>query len=156
MNNEDLMDELDVEAILELQDKALALVNRLREVEPSLQSDTASHDTNGGGRRDFRRWPKPESINMEFHDGQRWHPAYCKDVGIGGARLYVLPEWIKGPVPVRLKAKGEHGVIGLADVMWKNPQIGIAGVRFEFMDQEERDQWAATLIDGLLAGYALD
>ncbi len=40
------------------------------------------------------------------------------------------------------------GVLVLADVMWRDKQTGGAGVRYEFFDNEDRDQWAGGLIDG--------
>jgi len=39
-------------------------------------------------------------------------------------------------------------------VMWRDKQ-GKAGIRFEFTDNEERDQWSGGLIDALLARHAL-
>jgi hypothetical protein len=140
----------DVEAILHRQDEALALLERLRAEEPPVRTRQQA----GGGRRDFRRWPTPPGVTVEMHDGLRWHPAECLDMGVGGARLGQLPTWVDGPAPARLRAPGVGGVIVLADVMWKDRE-GRAGLRFEFQDDEERDLWSGALIDALLAGHAL-
>jgi hypothetical protein len=140
----------DVEAILHRQDEALALLERLRAEEPPVRVRPQA----GGGRRDFRRWPTPTGVTVEMHDGLRWHPAECLDMGIGGARVGHLPAWVEGPVPARLRAPGVGGVIALVDVMWKDRE-GRAGLRFEFQDEEERDLWSGALIDALLANHAL-
>lgn len=144
--------EEDVESILRRQDEAMALLERLRLDEPVLP---VRDSLTGGGRRDFRRWPTPEGVTIELHDGERWHPIPCADMGIGGARLNMLPAWVKGPVPARLKAPGIFSVLVLADVMWRESNEGKAGMRFDFVDNEERDQWSGGLIDALLARYAL-
>lgn len=142
----------DVEEILRRQDEALALLERLRANEPFAPA-SAEHE--GGGRRDFRRWPAPPGVTLEMHDGLDWHAADCQDMGVGGARLNSLPSWVKGPAPARLKAPGNQPVLVLADVMWRDGQAGSAGLRFEFQDDEERDQWSGALIDALLARHAL-
>ena len=74
--------EADVEAALNRQDEAMALMERLRLAEPvgARQSGGA-----GGGRREARRWPMPDGVTLELHDGIRWHPADCLDLGVGGA-----------------------------------------------------------------------
>lgn len=142
----------DVEAALHLQDQAIMLLERLRAEEPFLD-DPDAHT--GGGRRDFRRWPTPDGVTLEMHDGLRWHMADCLDMGIGGARLNSLPDWVEGPVPVRLRALATPSVLVLADMMWRDKESGKAGLRFEFSDEEERDQWSGGLIDALLARHAI-
>ena len=143
----------DVEAALRRQDEAMSLLERLRIAEPPApQSDDPAV---GGGRRDFRRWPAPEGITLEMHDGSRWQPAVSSDLGVGGARLTAVPAWLTGPVPVRLRGMSGPAVLTLGDVMWRDEAAGAAGLRFEFSDAEEYDQWTAMLIDALLARYAL-
>ena len=134
-----------------LQDEALSLLERLRAEEPFLRPKKQV----GGGRRDFRRWPTPPGVTVEMHDGLRWHPVDCLDMGVGGARLARIPGWVKGPVPARLNAPGVGSVLVLTDVMWKDRE-GHAGLRFEFHDEEERDLWSGALIDALLARHALN
>ena len=149
----------DVEEILRRQDEAMALLERLRVEEPFL----APHpEHSGGGRRDFRRWPAPEGVTIELHDGARWHETVCTDMGVGGARVSHLPFAMQGPAPARLKAPGVAPILVLADVMWREGvgggdgrEGGKAGLRFEFTDDEERDQWSGGLIDALLARHAL-
>lgn len=143
----------DVEEALRLQDEALMLLERLRSEEP-LPRDKGAPE--GGGRRDFRRWPTPPGISVELHDGVRWVSVTCGDMGVGGARITDLPAWVRGPVPARLKAAELHfAVLTLADVMWKDARNHAAGVRFEFQDREEQDLWSGALIDALLARHAL-
>jgi len=142
----------DIEEALRRQDEALALLERLRIAEPA---SGATGENSGGGRRDFRRWPAPDSLTAELHDGLRWQPAPCSDLGIGGARLSAVPEWLKGPVPVRLKGETGQAVLALGDLMWRDAANNAAGLRLEFQDTDERDLWTATLIDALLARYAL-
>lgn len=141
----------EVEDILRRQDEAMALLERLRAEEPFLPAKQAV----GGGRRDFRRWPAPPGVTVEAHDGLRWHTLDCVDMGVGGARLAGLPDWAEGPMPARLRAPGVNAVLVLADVMWRDKKDNKAGVRFEFQDDEERDQWSGALIDALLARHAL-
>ena len=128
----------DVMAALERQDAALALLERLRAEEPLLKPRAQA----GGGRRDFRRWPIPTGVAVELHDGLRWQKVDCMDMGVGGARLGHLPDWMSGPAPARLKAPGISGVLALADVMWRDKE-GRAGVRFEFHDDENATCGAA-------------
>lgn len=142
----------DVEEALRLQDEAMALLERLRSEEPYRDADQSDHL--GGGRRDFRRWPPPEGVTLELHDGLKWHGADVLDLGMGGARLNRLPRWLRGPVPARLKAPAMPALLVLADVMWRDRE-GKAGLRFEFTDDEEREQWSGGLIDALLARHAL-
>lgn len=142
----------DVEEILRLQDEAMALLSRLRASEPW---NPPKEDHNGGGRRDFRRWPMPPDVSLKIHDGTAWHDADCLDMGVGGARLGHLPAWVKGPVPARLKAGETSAVLVLADVMWKEKNGPKAGLRFEFQDEDERDHWGGELIDSLLAAHSL-
>ena len=143
----------EVEEALRRQDEALALLERLRSEEPFL---TPKGDSIGGGRRDFRRWPTPPGVTVEMHDGLRWHLLQCGDMGVGGARASEMPAWVQGPVPGRLKAPGMAGaVLVLTDVMWQDAREHKAGVRFEFQDAEEREQWSDALIDALLARHAL-
>ena len=69
-------------------------------------------------------------------------------------RMAALPPWLGGPVPVRLRGQTGQAVLALGDLMWRDKD-GAAGLRFEFGDTEERDQWTVLLIDALLARYAL-
>lgn len=151
------LDDSDVEAALRRQDDAMRLLERLRLTEPVPPSggDAPGRDTISGGRRDFRRWPAPEGITVEMHDGGRWQPAPFNDLGIGGVRLSTVPAWLDGPVPVRLRGVSGPAVLTLGDLMWRDEQTGAAGLRFEFSDPEEHDLWTAVLIDALLARYAL-
>ena len=59
------------------------------------------------------------------------------------------------PVPVRLRRENTTVALVLADMMWRDTQEELAGMRFEFVDNEARDHWAVNLIDALLAAYAL-
>jgi CTP:molybdopterin cytidylyltransferase MocA len=140
----------DVEEALQRQDEAIALLERLRAEEPVARKKSLV----GGGRRDFRRWPTPPGVTVEIHNGTRWTDVDCLDMGTGGARVDKLPAWVLGPVPARLKAPGLVSVITLADVMWRDHE-GRAGLRFEFLDEEERELWSGALIDALLARHAL-
>jgi hypothetical protein len=140
----------EIEAALQRQEEAMALLERLRMAEPS---GNKRPESPGGGRRDFRRWPAPEGLTVDLHDGSVWRKADCADIGIGGARLAAIPEWLKGPVPARLKTAVAPSVLVLMDVMWRDAKAG--GVKFEFGDPEERDEWTAALIDALLARYSL-
>ena len=140
----------DIEAALLRQDEAMALLERLRLAEPAVKDKAGP---GGGGRRDFRRWPAPAGVTLDLHDGTKWQRAEVADLGIGGARLTRLPVWMDGPAPARLRGGQTAPVLVLADIMWRDGAGG--GVRFEFGDTEERDQWTATLIDALLARYAL-
>ncbi len=146
------MEDEDIERLLMKQDEALALLERLRIAEPM---GTKEQTDAGGGRRDFRRWPAPEGVAVEMHDGERWQAAAFSDLGIGGARLTAVPAWLDGPVPVRLHGQSGPATLAMGDVMWRDGQTGAAGLRFEFQDPEERDGWTALLIDALLARYAL-
>lgn len=147
-----MSEDLDIEETLRKQDEALALLERLRIAE----SGSATAETHsGGGRRDFRRWPAPEGMTVELHNGDGWQRVDASDLGIGGARLISVPAWLDGPVPVRLKSASGPAILALADLMWRDGKTGPAGLRFEFQDHEERDQWTALLIDALLARYAL-
>lgn len=142
----------EVEEALRLQDEALALLERLRSEEPYAKPAVKDE---GGGRRDFRRWPMPAGVSVELHDGLQWRPIDCIDMGVGGARIANLPGWVVGPAPARLKAPGLGGaILVLSDVMWKDVRDHKAGLRFEFSDLEERDLWSGALIDALLAQYA--
>lgn len=141
-----------VEEALRRQDEALALLERLRIAEPYTQN---SGEQAGGGRRDFRRWPAPESMTAELHDGTQWHKISCSDFGVGGVRLTAVPAWLQGPAPVRVKGPTGPAILALGDIMWQDKNAGAAGLRFEFQDPEERDRWTAILIDALLARYAL-
>ena len=144
-------EELDVENALRRQDEALALLERLRIAEPSV----ATEPHPGGGRREARRWTAPKSVTVELHDGLTWRAVTCSDLGIGGACLTSVPFWLEGPTPIRLKGASGPAVLGLADLMWRDAKMGTAGLQFEFGDPEEHDQWTVTLIDALLARYAL-
>ena len=140
----------EVERALRRQDEALALLERLRRKEPVLKAGEGAV----GGRREGRRWPTPEGVTLELHDGERRQAADCRDLGIGGGRVQGLPEWANGPTPARLRGHGGRSVLVLSDVMWRDPKTGTTGLRFEFLDAEERDQWTGLLIDALLAKYA--
>ncbi len=142
----------DVEAALRRQDEAMLLLERLRLVEPA---GAKSEEAVGGGRRDFRRWPAPEGVTVEMHDGSAWQPAPSSDLGVGGVRLSAVPAWLDGPVPVRLRGVSGPAVLTLGDLMWRDEKTGAAGLRFEFSDPEEHDLWTAILIDALLVRYAL-
>ena len=144
--------EADVEAILNRQDEAMALLERLRLADPVGSRRLVGA---GGGRRDFRRWPTPDGLTLELHDGIRWHAADCLDLGVGGGRVRNLPDWANGPTPVRLTEGRQGTVLALADVMWHDTHAGTSGIRFEFVDAEEREVWAGLLIDALLARYSL-
>jgi hypothetical protein len=145
-------EEWEVEEALRRQDEALALLERLRIMEPAT---AIAEGHPGGGRRDFRRWPAPRGVTVELHDGEGWQIATASDLGIGGVRVTALPADFAGPVPVRLKSAEGMAVLALADLMWRDGQAGAAGLRFEFLDPEEHDQWTVLLIDALLAKYAL-
>ncbi len=151
IEEEDGLGEDDIEAALRRQDEAMMLLERLRLAEPA----GATQEATGGGRRDFRRWPAPEGVTVEMHDGSAWQPAPSSDLGIGGVRLTTVPSWLDGPVPVRLRGVSGPAVLTLGDLMWRDEQTGAAGLRFEFSDPEEHDLWTAILIDALLARYAL-
>lgn len=142
----------DIEAILERQEKAMNLLERLRMEEPIR---IGGADLGGGGRRDFRRWPTPDSVQTEWHDGTRWQPVSCLDIGIAGGRFREWPQEAETPVPMRLRRDNTTVALILADMMWRDMQEGLAGMRFEFVDNEARDHWAVNLIDALLAQYAL-
>lgn len=144
--------ENEMDMALRRQDEALALLERLRLAEAS---GPKSADAPGGGRRDFRRWPAPEGITVELHDGSGWQPVPASDLGVGGARLAPVPGWLDGPVPVRLRGASGPAILTLGDLMWRDGQSGAAGLRFEFSDAEDHDLWTAMLIDALLARYAL-
>ncbi len=147
-----MIEDEDIEAVLQREDQALALLDRLRITEPAApMPDSVS----GGGRREGRRWPMPEGVTVELHDGERWQALPASDLGIGGVRVTSLPTWLEGPAPARLRGINGFAVLALADLMWRDGQTGAAGLRFEFQDTEERDQWTAMLIDALLARYAL-
>lgn len=141
----------DVEEILRRQDEALALLGRLRAAEPFRRPRP---DTLGPRRREFRRWPIPEGVSLELHDQEQWQRAPVLDMGVGGARLAGLPEFADGPTPGRLKAPSSQAVLVLCDVMWKDTD-GRAGLRFEFLDEDERESWSGGLIDALLARHAV-
>ena len=143
--------EFELDAALRKQDDALALLERLQLAEPSRPK---AADAPGGGRRDFRRWPAPEGVTVELHDGSGWQAAAASDLGVGGVRLTEVPGWLDGPVPVRLRGSGP-AVLVLGDLMWRDGPAGPAGLRFEFADAEDHDLWTALLIDALLARYAL-
>jgi hypothetical protein len=141
----------DVENILQRQDEAMALLERLRAAEPAGRGEPESP---GGGRRQFRRWPTPPGVSLDLHDGERWHPVDCSDMGVGGARVTLLPAWVKGPSPARLKASKAPAVLVLSDIMWRDGS-GAAGLGFDFLDREDHELWATSLIDALLAQYSL-
>ena len=147
-----MTDDEDIEEVLWRQDEALALLERLRIAEPVAPTPRTPP---GGGRRDFRRWPAPEGITVEMHDGEGWQALPASDLGIGGVRITHVPAWLEGPTPVRLKGATGEAVLALADLTWRDSGSGAAGLRFEFQGGEERDQWTALLIDALLARYAL-
>lgn len=141
----------DVEEILRRQDEAMALLERLRVSESAVHREP---EHPGGGRRQFRRWPTPPGVTIELHDGADWRPVDATDMGVGGARVKVLPEWMKGPAPARLRAPKSPPVLVLSDVMWRD-NAGAAGLGFDFLDREDHELWATSLIDALLAQYSL-
>jgi PilZ domain len=141
----------DVEAILRRQDEAMGLLERLRLSEPFRRPKT---DQLGARRREFRRWPLPEGTSLELHNSQGWELADVMDMGVGGARLNTLPKFADGPTPARLKSPTSQAVLVLCDVMWKDKD-GRAGIRFEFRDEDERENWSGGLIDALLARHAV-
>jgi hypothetical protein len=138
----------DVEEALRRQDEALALLDSLRQREPF--RPPSSQENKLAGNREFRRWPCPDTVTLELHDGKKWQVIPMKDLGIGGTRVPNLPDWAFGPTPGRLKAPQVAGILILSDVMWKDKEGEGAGLRFEFMDAAERDFWAGGLIDALL------
>lgn len=142
----------DIEDALRRQEEALALLERLRIAAPS-----AGKAEQGAlrGRRDFRRWPTPDGVLLELHDGAAWQAVPVSDMGIGGSRLLSVPAWLLGPTPARLQAPACAGILVLADIMWRDKKSGAAGVRFEFLSTEERDEWADSLLDALLARYSV-
>lgn len=142
----------DVEDVLRRQEEALALLERLRIAVPAPQIPPGD---GARGRRDFRRWPTPDGVSLALHDGTRWHEAPVLDMGIGGSRLPSVPAWMLGPAPARLQAPScAAGILVLADVMWRD-KAGGGGLRFEFLSTEERDEWADSLLDALLARYSV-
>lgn len=140
----------DVEGILRRQDEAMVLLDRLRMAEPIVSRDA---DAPGGGRRQFRRWPTPPGVTLELHNGESWHALDCIDMGVGGARVKSLPQWAEGPSPARLRSSKSVSVLVLSDVMWRDGSE--AGISFDFLDREEHELWATSLIDALLAQYSL-
>ena len=112
MAEQDMDLDTDVEAALNRQDEALALMERLRLAEPFGARQPGGV---GGGRREARRWPTPDGVTLELHDGVRWHAADCLDLGIGGCRVNALPDWANGPTPARLKADAR------GDPSWRWP-----------------------------------
>ena len=146
-------DDAALDAILNRQDEAMALLERLRVAEP-FGSDSPDHA--GGGRRDFRRWPTPDTVTLELHDSEAWRLVSALDIGVGGARVQDLPAWADGPVPARLKASGAPSVLVLSDVMWRDAAVTQTGLRFDFLDHDERDQWAGNLVNALVAKYAAE
>lgn len=161
----------DVEAILRRQDEAMELLLRLRSEEPfdPPRGSSENADMSGKGRRDFRRWPMPRGLAVERHDGTIWSRLTCLDIGVGGVRIATdahSDAGDDGPFPLRLRLQepettatppSNGNVIVLGDVMWRRGtgSDGQAGVRFEFLDNEERDYWNDALIDALLAAQAL-
>ena len=141
----------DVEDILRRQDEAMALLERLRLAETSMNREP---EAPGGGRRQFRRWPTPPGVTLELHDGTAWRLADPSDMGVGGARVHSLPSWMKGPAPARLVAPKSPPVLVLSDIMWRDA-TGAAGLGFDFLDREDHELWATSLIDALLAQYSL-
>lgn len=158
----------DVEEVLRRQDAAMELLVRLRREEPfRLARPATDGGASGKGRRDFRRWPMPPNIMVERHDGTSWNRLSCLDIGVGGVRVATdaEDEADDGPFPIRLRLQrlettpqSDDSVIVLGDVMWRSGKAGAdwqAGVRFEFLDNEERDFWNGVLIDALLTTQAL-
>jgi hypothetical protein len=148
----EIFDINEVEAILQRQDEAMALLERLRAEEGD---QPASGTTSVDSRREFRRWPAPSTVTVELHNGAEWRPITCTDMGVGGAKVSGFPGWAEGPTPARLRAAPAAAVLVLADLMWQEKASGIAGLRFEFFDNEERERWASSLIDALLAAYSV-
>lgn len=145
--------ESEVEEALRRQDEALVLLERLRVEEPFAFSRVKKNTDDD--RRDFRRWATPPGIAVEMHDGTRWCKIDCSDLGVGGGRTNHLPAWAYGPTPSRLSAEGAGTVLVLCDVMWRGKKAGNAGIRFEFLDEDDRDFWSGALIDALLVRHSL-
>ena len=141
----------DVEEALRRQDEALSLLARLREEEPYRRPRI---DTEGKRRREFRRWPTPDGVEIELHDGARWRRLACADMGIGGARM-PWPVDLQAPIPARLTTPSSPAALVLVDIMWRDSKSADAGIRFEFQDEDERDAWSGGLIDALLARHAV-
>jgi hypothetical protein len=138
------------------QDEALLLLDRLRSEEPYLCGPPGGSDKGiPAERRRHRRWSPPAGVVLELHDGRTWHMLPCCDIGVGGARTDHLPAWANGPTPVRLRIPYCGSVIALADVMWCEENVCRAGIRFEFLDEEERTRWCEGLVEALLAGQAI-
>lgn len=108
------------------------------------------------GRRDFRRWPTPPGVGLDLHDGSSWRAMHCVDIGVGGARIATpLPAWMACPAPGRLRAPDMPVILVLADMMWQDRQQNVAGLRFEFQEEVERETWYGGLIDALLARHSI-
>jgi hypothetical protein len=152
MSESEMFDMNEVEAVLKRQDEAMALLERLRDQERD-QPPLASQQPES--RREFRRWPAPDTVTLELHDGESWAGVKCTDMGVGGAKVGGFPAWAEGPTPARLRAAPAAAVLVLADVMWQDRATATAGLRFEFFDNEERDRWAGSLLDALLAAYSV-
>lgn len=140
------------EEIFRRQDEAMALLERLRVAEPFVRT-MPQHI--GGGRRQFRRWPTPSGVTLELHDGSKWGRIECSDIGVGGARVIVLPSWANGPAPARLKALNAPAILVLSNVVWRDNNGTSAGLSFDFLGNDEHELWATSLIDALLAQYSL-
>lgn len=148
----EIFDMNEVEAILQRQDEAMARLERLRAEE---RDQPPLSNSQPESRREFRRWPAPHTVTLELNDGKEWVQVNCTDMGVGGAKVSGFPPWAEGPTPARLRAAPATAVLVLTDVMWQDKRTGSAGLRFEFFDNEERDRWAGSLIDALLAAYSV-
>jgi hypothetical protein len=144
---------LAVETALQRQDSALRLLEHLRADQPLTERP---RQPGGGGRRAFRRWPAPETLQIDLHDGKTWLAVECQNIGVGGASISHLgPSLGDGPFAARLTTPDSGATLVLADVVWRDIKTGTLGVRFEFLDEEERDLWASGLIEALLAERTL-
>ena len=142
-----------VALILHQRDRASLLLERLRVDTPL---SPRRNRILGGGRREFRRWPTPDGVMLELHDGSVWHPVDVLDCGVPGVRVAGLPAFVgDGPGVIRLTTPDEGAILVLADVMWRDPIAETAGLFFEFDDEEDREAWYEGLIGALLARHAL-
>jgi len=145
----------EVEAILGRQEQALRLLEQLRADLP-LNSKRRRKGV-GGGRRDFRRWPTPETVSIEIHDSRHWHLLDSLDCGVPGVRVAALPSWVgDGPVVVRVTTPDSGPVLALGDIMWRDKKTRTAGIFFEFQTEDDREAWGEGLIEALLSRHALN
>lgn len=144
----------DLEAVLERQEAALQLLEQLRADMPMTRRRRRGV---GGGRRDFRRWPTPDTVTVDLHDGRQWHRVETLDCGVPGVRVIGLPAFVgEGPAVARLTTPEGGVVLVLADVMWRDAKAGTAGLFFEFQTDSDREAWSEGIIEALLSRHALN